>query len=342
MAAKPQFVLFKGSRHGLGNKLYTLSTCIALCRQWKSKLLIDWRSEEDSKVEFEDLFRLTDCEDILADVKPEELGGMTTRQTAWTGRFHWPTKIVCNEEVSACSYRGHDITQEPALSGIKGALAGAPQGEVLVACGFTQEGTSERSLLRHLRLAKAASAYITQRVSTMPVEISTGDYAGLHVRAAAQNIFARVDYRKIKQALARRACQRIFISTDLAAEQARAEQEFGSKAILLDKSYPLTATGKNTVEPMALHKAVYHEAGLDELCVNYEALCELYLLSMSKLLFFQPGSTFSKMAVLFHGGPPWRSIPNSNTSIRALVGGAIRSSLKYTVPKRGRQARLNA
>jgi hypothetical protein len=342
MPSNPRFVLFKGSRHGLGNKLYTLSTCITLCRRWKAKLLIDWQSDEDSKVVFEDLFRLVDCDEILADLRPEDLAGMTTRQTAWTSKFHWPTKRICNEEARASNYQGHDITQEPALSGIKQALAGAPQGEVLVACGFTQEGTSERCLLRHLRLAKPVAAYVKHRISMMPLEIRTGEYAGLHVRAAAQSVFAQVDYGRIRKALARRGCQHVLVSTDLAAEQLRAEQELGAKAIFLDKSYPSTATGRNSLEPMALHKAVYREAGLDELGVNYEALCEMYLLSASKLLFFHPGSTFSKIAVLFHGGPPWRCVPNSNTSIRTLIGGAFRSSLKYTVYKTDRRPRLIA
>jgi hypothetical protein len=332
-----KYVLYKVRGHGLGNRLLVLSTAIAICRKTGAKLIIDWTDEAKTRPDFWDFFRLTGCNDILAENQSAHtLNGLPSAQESWEARYDQDVEKVFQKVTAGGAFKGMDIQAIPGISGLVSFFRGDPQDDVLVIAGYTKQGQRPDLLVKHLRFAPTVYERLRRDVSDALGGKLPQDLVGLHVRAAAGDYFSKPDYAKIARHLASPGRTLVF-ATDLKEEEERIRNLTKAPVIFVRKHYPSISSG-NSLEPLALHKiSVEHlsemNSGLHE--IIYQALLDLCLISSCSRVFYQPGSTFSELMVLFGSCYPWDARPHCFASVKTVLGGFVRASRNNAFRKTG-------
>jgi len=325
-----KYILLKSAGHGLGNRLLVLSTAIQLCRRYKAKLIVDWNDGAYGPLSFWDIFQLIGCEDILCESQDTRLlNGLTSSQKAWEGRFETSIDQIYNDVSGKGEFAGVDHQEIPLISGLKTVFHGQKQSEVLVLAGYLKRGQAPLSLLRHLRISVSWSHRLSLDFRTMPEQIRNGEYAAIHVRAAAGSLFCPPDYSLLLRYLDRHPASLAFLATDTDAEIEKCRSLIGKRLFVADKSFPIRPNSHYSSEPLSLHHMDPSSSVVIQGQTIYEALRDIILLSRSEALFAQPFSTFSEVACLFSCCPPSRVFPSSRTNLKCRLGMWLRSSFKY-------------
>jgi hypothetical protein len=322
-----QYVLLKGSFHGLANRLFVLSTAISICKKTGAKLIVDW-NDDIYGVPFWEAFSLENCNHILApDQRPHILNGLASSQTAWQGQYEANVNHVKCQLSNHAEYYGLDLQDIPPLSGLKTYFDGQPQKEVMVLCGYQKRGQARIQLLRHLYLSPLWHDGLLADMANISDHLKYGAYVGLHIRGAAGGHFPTFKRESLISHLHKNPSLRLFVSTDLVEIEVEMRHLFGSRLICIDRTYATTPS-QCKIEPFALHRMSSPDK-LDSGLLLREALRDLCILSRSHTIFAQPYSTFSELACLFSTVPPWRLRFNADASVKYRLGSAVRGFIKY-------------
>ncbi len=330
----PGYILLKGSKHGLANRLFVLSTAIRLCKETRAKLVIDW-NDGTYGVPFWEAFALKDCESIIASNQdPCGLNGLGSAQTAWEGKYGSTVQDVYQEVTRKGEYTGIDLQEIPPISGLKTFFEGQQQRDVLVLSGYQKRGQSPIDLLRHFRVSESWRAQLLEDMSTQPEAIRKRSYVSLHVRAAAGDRFPRFEAERLVRYLEKRPGLGLFIATDLCSVEEEMRELFGKRLLKVNRTYAAAPAKKNNVEPLALHR-ISDTKMVESGRILYEALRDLWFLSRGQAFFAQPRSTFSEFACLFSECPPWRLHLSGTGSMKYRIGNWCRGLAKYRVSGKG-------
>ena len=332
-----KYVLHKVNPLGMGNRLLSLTTAIAICRSTGAKLIVDWKNSGVVQPDFWDLFRLAGCEDVLAEVQDASaVNGLSSLQTAWEDRYDQCIDGVYGRVTGNGEYTGVDIHDIPPISGFRTFFGGQKQGDVLVLAGYTAQGLDPRLLLRHLRF----SPDVFQRLQT-DLELLVGDKApeelvGLHVRAADVSM-SRPDYAAITKYVNAVPGRVLIVATDLESEERKIKELLGDKMRSCAKHFPKKPT---TIvdcahEPMALHRITFDPTtltnadGLTSVEIAYQALLDWCAVASCSRIFYQPRSTFSHIILYFSRAKPWKVAPHCRATPKQWSAGFKRASLKW-------------
>ena len=326
----PRYILLKGSTHGLANRLFVLSTAIRLCKITGAKLLIDW-NDDTYGVPFWDAFALEGCGEIISpNQDPTELNGLRSAQSAWEGQYEATVKNVYEQVSGRGEYAGIDLQEIPQISGLKTFFEAQQQKDVLVLAGYQKRGQSPVELLRHFRLSTTWREKLLDDLHTQSETVRSGAYVGLHIRAAAGNLFPRFQSEQLVRYLKRHSSLGLFVATDLLIVEDELKLLFKERLLPVTRIYASSPNIENDYEPFALHRMRALE-NQPTGRILYEAVRDLLLLSKSHTIFAQPYSTFSEFACLFSSCPPWRLHLSGPATWKYHAGNWLRGVAKYRV-----------
>ena len=206
---------------------------------------------------------------------------------------------------------------------------------MLVLCGYSSRGQRPELLLRHLRLVPDLLERLEGDIRRIKGTRPASEFVGLHVRADYQQ-FPKPDHDKIMRFLASRANRNLILATDSEDVQAQIKLLLKDRVICTNKHFPkLPSNHTNIDEHFGLHKIVFNAGGgrslegINHADVIYQALLDWALLSSCPTVCWQPGSTFSKLILLFGCCKPWTVFPHCKSSWRQRWSGVYWAALKY-------------
>jgi hypothetical protein len=331
-----KYVLYKPGSHGLGNKLLVLSTAIGICRKHRVQLVIDWKGALPDRDDFWSFFRLVNCRDLLAPSQdPALLNGLSSAQNAWEGRFEQDIPTVYADVTRSGEFPCVDLQEIPPMSGLLTYFKGQKQKDVLVLSGYSSCGQRPDLLLRHLRFALAIEKQLEVDLKELIGHRRGNQLVGLHVRAASAS-FLKPNYSKIVRNLQAKPEAVLMMASDSEEEQENLAAKLKSRVICIAKHFPKTpSTYQHSNEPLALHMMDFDPSTGTSLDgyryddVIYQSILDWCMVSSCSTIYWQPGSTFSLLILLFGRSVPWRAVPHCESSWKTRLYGYYWSALKY-------------
>ena len=332
-----KYVLHKVNPLGMGNRLLSLTTAIAICRSTGAKLIVDWKNSGVVQPDFWDLFRLAGCEDVLAEVQDASaVNGLSSAQTGWECRYDQCIDGVYSKVNRNGDYAFLDIQEIPPISGLRTFFKGEKQGDVLVLAGYTAQGLEPTLLLRHLRFAPRVFERLRTDLEALIGDKHPRDLVGLHVRAAHSSMI-RPDYAAIAKYVNAVPGRVLILATDFESEELKVKELLGSKVRCARKSYPKVARTDfdSRLEPLALHMISFDAAtlksseGVAVEEVAHQALLDWCAVASCSRIYYQPRSTFSHIILYFSQAKPWKVAPHCRATPKQWGAGFKHASLKW-------------
>jgi hypothetical protein len=332
-----KYVLHKVNPLGMGNRLLSLTTAIAICRSTGAKLIVDWKNSGVVQPDFWDLFRLAGCEDVLAEVQDASaVNGLSSAQTGWECRYDQCIDGVYSKVNRNGDYAFLDIQEIPPISGLRTFFKGEKQGDVLVLAGYTAQGLEPTLLLRHLRFAPRVFERLRTDLEALIGDKHPRDLVGLHVRAAHSSM-SRPNYADIAKCVNSVPGRVLVVATDLESEERKFKELLGDKVLCSRKSYPKSeaAAVVPSLEPLALHRIAFDPKtltspdGVSSMDIAYQALLDWCAVASCSRIFYQPGSTFSHIILYFSRAKPWKVAPHCQATPKQWSAGFHRTALKW-------------